>query len=201
MISSIQITLITNHKEYLEFALRIGILITYILVQYLSPTCASKLNYNQSIASSGITNRLIEESLKNVISSTKMLTILRQILYGLGHRFRISNANKSASDSFYTLEQTSFDNVMKTFIDVFPAASNALQGISFDDAEDYVKNWIEWAKKRKEQQHCKHEYQIQIAKKTERRYCPLCESKSEIHLDAIIGRQGTCSKAKCCKIF
>ena len=171
----------------LEFALRIGILITYILLQYLSPTCASKLNYNQSIASSGITNRLIEESLKNVISPTKMLTILRQTLFASGHRFRISNANKSASDSFYTLEQTSFDNVMKIFIDVFPEAFDALQGISFDDAEDYAKKWIEWAKKRKEQQQCKHEYQIQITKKMERRYCPLCESKPEIARDAIIG--------------
>jgi biotin operon repressor len=171
----------------LEFVLRIGILLTYILLQHLSPVYNGKLNRNQRAKARGITNELIEESVRKIISPVKMLTILRQTLYSLNYRFPISSAKKSDNYSFYLMDSKSFDDVITAFSEVFPQAYKVLQTINFEDAEHRTKQRIEHSKKRREQLKCEHKYKIEITDNIESYYCSICEfAPPKIDRDVII---------------
>ena len=167
----------------LEFVLRIGILLTYIFIQYLGPF---NMKQSKRIGSGGLATKQIEESVKNVISQVKMLTILRQTVFALGYRFHISTAKKFANYSFFELEPKSFESLVTSFSKVFPEAFNKLQAIDFEAAERLGRERIEQTKKRREQLDCKHNYQIQVKNKTEFYYCPICKFRPKINQDVII---------------
>ena len=173
----------------LEFALGIGILVTNILVQHLGPKKAKKSKYTQNKNVTEIANKLTEESVRNIISPVKMLTILRQSLYALGYRFSISTAKKSDGYSSYELESESFEEIVTALKTVFPQASKELQAIDFDDAIYYVIKRIEQIEKRNEQLKCKHEYRIKLKDKNEIYYCVNCKFTTTIDRDTIIGNK------------
>lgn len=178
----------------LEFTLRIGILITSILVQHLSPNKVKKSKRRQNRNVTKIANKLVEESVRNIISPVKMLIILRQILKGLGYRFSISTAKKSNGYSFYEMEFKSFEEIVTALKSVFPEACEELQAIDFDDAKHWVTKRIEYIKKRKEQLNCKHEYQIETTDKKEIYHCVNCKLTSIIDRDTIIGNKEVLQK-------
>lgn len=176
-----------TERALLEFALKIGILVTYILVQRLTPNKTRKLKYKQGIDPSEISNKLINESVRNILSPVKMLIVLRQSLYRLGHRFPISNLKKSSGLSFYAMTSTSYDDVLTAFNRVFPQAYEEFQALNYEDSEYYFKKRIENARNRREQLKCEHKYQITLMDKIERYTCSICKFTSKINLDTIVG--------------
>jgi hypothetical protein len=175
-----------TERAFLEFVLRAGFLVTYMLVQHLGPNRIRNQQLTQR-KSTLLINRLTEKSVTDIISPIKMLTIIRQSLYRLGHRFPISTAKKSDGYSFYEMEPKSYEEVVTALNNVFPQAAKRLQAINFEDAEERVKRGGEIAKKRKEQLKCKHSYRTNITDITERYYCSICDYKSEIDRDSVIG--------------
>jgi biotin operon repressor len=183
-----------TERTLLEFSLKIGILVTYILVQHLTPIKVKKLKYKQGIDPSKIANKLINESVINILSPVKMLIVLRQSLYRLGHQFLISNAKKSSGLSFYAMSSKSYDDVLSAFERVFPQAYKEFQAINFENSEYYIKKRIEQAKTRREQLKCKHKYQIAIKDKIESYTCSICKFTSKINLDTIISNSEVIQK-------
>jgi hypothetical protein len=174
-------------SSLLGFALEVGILITNILVQHLSPNKVKKPKRTQNRDATIIANRLTEKSVSDIISPVKMLTILRQSLYRLGYRFSISTTKKSGGYSFYEMEPKNFGDVETALNKVFPEAAKELQAINFDHEEDRVKRRVEDAKNRREQQKCGHKFQTEITDKIESYRCSICKYKSIIDRDTIIG--------------
>jgi hypothetical protein len=182
-----------TERAFLEFALRVGILVTNILVQHLSPNKIRRQKRTQRKNTIFI-NRLTEKSVTDIISPVKMLTILRQSLYRLGHRFPISTATNSKGYSFYEMEPKSYDKAVTALNNIFPQAAKEFQAINFNEAEDRIKRRVEIAKKRKEQLKCKHSYRTEITDRTESYHCSICGFPAKIDLNFIVANKEVIQK-------
>ena len=70
----------------------------------MNPANIKNLTFNENTYSKEIKDYLVQEWIRNVISTVRMLVILRQSIYSLGYTFPVQSSKKRTNYSFYELD-------------------------------------------------------------------------------------------------
>jgi hypothetical protein len=172
-----------TERTIIEFALRMGIILTYFFIEIMDPNSKSliltdKMN-SDIISSKEIKEHLINKWLKNSIDLHKILIKLRQSFYHLGYKFKIDVHQKnSVNHSFFELENKSYTQIKQAFTRVFPTASEQLEKVGSDLSKD-----IDYWRMRRKLHECRHDYQMSIEKNTKVFVCARCDNRIAIAID------------------
>lgn len=154
-----------NRTEQLlfEFSLKLGLILTYMLMQVMNSEFIKELTFNQEKYSKEIKKYFINEWLKNIINPMQMLMILRQSIYLLEYEFKVdTRTHYTENYSFHELEKKGFQTLSEAFGRLCPQLYEELEnsGSGGSKLSDHTKYW----KKSIEQAKCNHDYKLKIKK-------------------------------------
>ena len=140
----------------LSFTVKIGAIMTYILLQALSPELIEKITKQHQVKSKRTINRLIQDWVKEAISP---LNILDEFSKEFRFQTKKSNAKLDESVSSYEIDQENIDKLLKTFASLFPSISKKLEHIYTN-----LENYVEMEKEKIIKTNCNHEFASRLIK-------------------------------------
>jgi len=134
-----------TERTIATLCIRMGLILFYLFLQIMNPKSNDLIlpmrdNANTT-SSREIREHLAMEWLKNSIDLEKILIILRQEFYLVGHKFKIDRDKKShTSHPFFELANESYSQIVQAFASVYPNAFEQLEKIGRDLSSN-VDHW------------------------------------------------------------
>jgi hypothetical protein len=163
-----------------EYSVRIGGIITYILLQAMNSDTIKKLTFNEKLSGRSAKDYLVEEWVQNIISPVEMLKAFRKCIRDTRYDLAVNkNEDLDNNISSYELKEETIKVLTDALSRLFPNIYNELE-----EAHTAFPNSLEQEKKIIEQFACKHKFLLKLKDKEKHFEC----SKCKLHIEVLSRR-------------
>lgn len=164
-------------KALFDYSVRLGAVITYLLIQVINPSTIRELIYNKKANSTMmIKDYFVQSWINNIIWPTRILESFRKLMVNVGYGIPSSEFERYPDRSSYELDEEAVKKVNAAFSKLYPSAYTELEKIRLE-----LRNKLKIMKKEVEQTFCTHEYELTSKDRAKYFKCIRCDKPLTIY--------------------
>jgi hypothetical protein len=172
-----------------EFSVKVGAIITHILLQAMNPNVIGQLTYNNKLSERTVKDYIIEAWIKNVISPVKILHSLRKSIADPGYHINLDESKKFSNTSSFQLTDKTIQKLSTAFAGLYPNLHRELE-----DIKKNLPKILSVMRKEVEQVRCNHNFHTSRLKNEKQFECPKCKLKIRVPLSKVETNDETIKK-------